>query len=116
MRDTSVKKFIRKSAADLRPQSLAALRRSARRPVNTAERSEVHLTGPGESHRIRKRSITLRLDEDIVQFFRAEGPGYQGRINRALRAAVHPSTTAKTLHDQLKAAAILLQQLAERTE
>lgn len=35
-----------------------------------------------------KRQITLRLDADIIERFRASGPGWQGRINEALRKAV----------------------------
>jgi uncharacterized protein (DUF4415 family) len=36
----------------------------------------------------RKVSTTIRLDEDIVSHFRAEGPGWQTRVNAALRKAV----------------------------
>jgi uncharacterized protein (DUF4415 family) len=32
-----------------------------------------------------KQQITLRLDRDIVERFRATGPGWQSRINEALR-------------------------------
>lgn len=35
-----------------------------------------------------KQQVTLRLDPDVVERFRAEGPGWQGRINAALRKAV----------------------------
>ncbi len=35
----------------------------------------------------RKGRITLRLDEDVLQFFRKQfGPGYQTRINAVLRS------------------------------
>jgi uncharacterized protein (DUF4415 family) len=33
----------------------------------------------------RKISATIRLDEDVVNHFRAEGPGWQTRLNAALR-------------------------------
>ncbi|MGB3586308.1 MAG: BrnA antitoxin family protein [Tunicatimonas sp.] len=36
----------------------------------------------------KKEQITLRLDEDILSFFRETGRGYQTRINNALRAFV----------------------------
>lgn len=29
--------------------------------------------------------ITIRLDGDVLNYFKSEGPGYQNRINRALR-------------------------------
>jgi uncharacterized protein (DUF4415 family) len=32
--------------------------------------------------------ITLTLDRDIVQFFKSTGPGWQTRLNRALRDAM----------------------------
>lgn len=35
-----------------------------------------------------KQQVTLRLDPDVVERFRAEGPGWQGRMNDALRKAV----------------------------
>ncbi|TKT80952.1 BrnA antitoxin family protein [Aquamicrobium sp. LC103] len=34
-----------------------------------------------------KKQVTLRLDADVVERFRAEGPGWQSRINEALRKA-----------------------------
>jgi uncharacterized protein (DUF4415 family) len=34
-----------------------------------------------------KQQVTLRLDRDVVERFRATGAGWQGRINEALRKA-----------------------------
>lgn len=34
-----------------------------------------------------KQQVTLRLDPDVLAKFRATGPGWQARINAALRAA-----------------------------
>jgi uncharacterized protein (DUF4415 family) len=34
-----------------------------------------------------KQQVTLRLDPDVVERFRADGPGWQGRMNAALRKA-----------------------------
>jgi uncharacterized protein (DUF4415 family) len=34
-----------------------------------------------------KKQVTLRLDKDVVERFRATGPGWQVRINDALRKA-----------------------------
>jgi uncharacterized protein (DUF4415 family) len=39
-----------------------------------------------------KVQTTLRLDQDVVAYFRAEGPGWQSRINAALREAISPKT------------------------
>jgi uncharacterized protein (DUF4415 family) len=32
-----------------------------------------------------KISVTIRLDKDLVDFFKHSGPGYQTRINKILR-------------------------------
>lgn len=36
-----------------------------------------------------KVSTTLRLDPDVVTYFRSTGPGWQSRINEALRRAAN---------------------------
>lgn len=34
-----------------------------------------------------KRAVSIRLDEDVLEKFRATGPGWQSRINEALKRA-----------------------------
>ena len=34
-----------------------------------------------------KETVSLRIDRDILDFFQADGPGWQDRINAALRKA-----------------------------
>jgi uncharacterized protein (DUF4415 family) len=43
--------------------------------------------GGAEAHwnRPRKRRISLRVDTEVVDWFKSKGPGYQTRINRILR-------------------------------
>jgi uncharacterized protein (DUF4415 family) len=36
-------------------------------------------------NRPRKRRISLRVDIEVVEWFKSKGPGYQTRINRILR-------------------------------
>ncbi len=36
---------------------------------------------------------SLSIDADILEFFKAQGSGYQSRINAALRKAIMPSCT-----------------------
>ncbi len=36
----------------------------------------------------RKKSITLRIDEDVLEFFKQSGRGYQTRLNAILRKAM----------------------------
>ena len=37
---------------------------------------------------IRKRAISLRLDQDVIDWFRETGPRYQSRMNAVLRTFV----------------------------
>jgi len=48
--------------------------------------------GPGRPLSDRpKQQVTLRLDADVIEHFRATGPGWQTRINAALRECLEPS-------------------------
>lgn len=38
-----------------------------------------------------KQHVSLRLDPDVIASFKADGPGWQARINEALRKAAHLS-------------------------
>jgi len=65
----------RPAAEVLPPELIAAFGKGKRgRPVGT--------TKPDA-----KKSITLRLDPDVIAAWRASGPGWQARMNEALRAA-----------------------------
>ena len=41
----------------------------------------------------RKAQLTIRVDGDVLEWYRSQGPGYQTRINALLRAYMqaHPS-------------------------
>jgi uncharacterized protein (DUF4415 family) len=39
-------------------------------------------------NRPRKQRISLRVDSEVVDWFRSRGPGYQTRINRILRSVM----------------------------
>jgi len=43
---------------------------------------------PGSSAETTKQQVTLRIDRDIIGKFKATGPGWQSRINDALRRAI----------------------------
>ncbi len=83
----AVKDLPKPTAADL-----ARLRKAMRGPIDTSEIPE-HVgpfkrvrRGPdGELHRPSKSSLTLRLDGDLVQWFKSQGPGYQSRMRQVLR-------------------------------
>ena len=38
-----------------------------------------------------KETVSLRIDRDVLEFFQQEGPGWQERINAALRRAAGKS-------------------------
>ena len=42
----------------------------------------------GKYYRPLKKSLTIRLDADVLAWLKAEGRGYQTRINLLLRAAM----------------------------
>ena len=37
-----------------------------------------------------RQLVSLRLDEDVLEHFQADGPGWQDRINAVLRKAMEP--------------------------
>lgn len=40
----------------------------------------------GQFYRPRKRPVTIRLDADVIEWLKRDGPGYQTKANRLLRA------------------------------
>jgi uncharacterized protein (DUF4415 family) len=69
-----------------------------RRPTSTRDAAEAAFkkatTKPAEAPPPRpaipnaKETVSLRLDRDILDHFQADGPGWQDRINDALRKLV----------------------------
>lgn len=41
-----------------------------------------------------KQIVTIRLDVDMLEWFKAAGPGYQTRINQVLRAHMDAQSAA----------------------
>ena len=44
----------------------------------------------------KKKPISIRLDEDVLDFFKTEGGQYQRRINAVLRSYMEQRTTKKS--------------------
>jgi uncharacterized protein (DUF4415 family) len=42
-----------------------------------------------------KQQITLRIDQDVITFFREQGQGYQTKINQLLRAYMDAHKAAR---------------------
>ncbi len=49
---------------------------------------EAFSRGRGRPKGSAKQLVSLRIDRDVLERFRAGGPGWQSRINEALRKAV----------------------------
>ena len=64
---------------DARTEAEAAFKRAT---VKVAEAPPKTNTVPGV-----KEQVTLRLDQDVLEYFQGGGPGWQDRINEALRKA-----------------------------
>jgi uncharacterized protein (DUF4415 family) len=64
---------------DARTEAEAAFKKvTTKAPETAAKRTAL----PGI-----KEQVTLRLDQDVLEYFREGGPGWQDRINDALRKA-----------------------------
>lgn len=76
-------------------QSRAGKRKRARRPADRRRRKALGLAGLmeqnlqgmkiGDLFRPLKKPVTLRLDADVIAWFKKDGRRYQTRINAALR-------------------------------
>jgi uncharacterized protein (DUF4415 family) len=56
------------------------------------KRSYALLRNVGVLYRPIKKPVTLRLDADVIAWFKTSGRGYQTRINRALRKMMEGET------------------------
>lgn len=64
---------------DARSKAEAAFRKATTKPVEgPAPKAAV----PGA-----RELVSLRIDQDVLEHFQADGPGWQERINAALRTA-----------------------------
>jgi uncharacterized protein (DUF4415 family) len=72
-------------------RQLEALAAMAEEDIDTSDIPEVtDWSGAkrGLFYRPVKQQLTLRLDADVIDWFRREGTGYQSRMNAALREYV----------------------------
>ena len=69
-------------------QKLAAMRDEDIDFSDVPERLDWKGAKRGVFYKPIKQQLTLRLDADVVDWFKQQGGGYQSRINAALRAHV----------------------------
>jgi len=70
----------RRPTSDSRSEAEKAFKAATTRPAEQPAASAPSLPGA-------KEQVTLRIDRDVLDFFQADGPGWQERINAALRKA-----------------------------
>lgn len=81
----------RKITGEITPEVAANLRHVAKIREEAIDYADIpELTdgfweGVGEWRKPGKEPVALRLDSDVVAFFRSQGRGYQTRINEVLR-------------------------------
>ena len=83
------KKRAGKSGKDVRhtAKSSASRRKTGRRSSAASEESKRHVSMGEvlEYYKPIKKPVTLRLDADVIAWFKRDGRRYQTRINAALR-------------------------------
>ena len=81
-------------------KELAALAALPDEGVDLSEAPEVrHWRGAvvGKFYRPIKKSLTIRLDAEVLAWLKAHGRGYQTRINRLLRAAMESGARRRSV-------------------
>ena len=68
-----------RAGSDARSKAEAAFRKATTKPI---EGPTPKVAIPGA-----KELVSLRIDQDVLEHFQADGPGWQDRINAALRKA-----------------------------
>ncbi len=68
-----------RSPGDSRQAAEAAFKKATTKPAEPAPKK---ISLPGI-----KETVTLRIDREVLDFFQEDGPGWQDRINDALRKA-----------------------------
>ena len=67
-------------SSDPRQTAEAAFKSATTKPVNPSERPKAVALPPA------RELVSLRLDRDVLEHFQADGPGWQERMNAALRS------------------------------
>ncbi len=70
----------RRTGHSARDSAEAAFRSATAKPVEAPPKA------PTVPHA--KEMVSLRLDRDVLEHFQSEGPGWQDRINAALRGLI----------------------------
>jgi len=80
---TAKSKKAKRRKARSRPRKVIELRASVEDDLLSLAEEEAD--AEARWNRPHKRRISLRVDVEVVDWFKSKGPGYQTRINRILR-------------------------------
>ena len=92
---------VRINREDLKPLNdadRARLRKAMKKPIDFSDIPELSEDWFAKAKRAAdaasqvKSQVALRLDNDVIDWFRTQGPGYQSRMNAILRAYMEAST------------------------
>ena len=89
------KRGVMKKLAAARKREIAAIAAKTDATIDFSEMPEVlDWTGAevGRFYRPAKRPVTIRLDEDVIDWLKSYGRGYQTKANLLLRHAMEAST------------------------
>jgi uncharacterized protein (DUF4415 family) len=70
----------RRTPTDSRTEAEKAFKAATTKPIEKPATNAPSIPGA-------KEMVSLRIDRDVLDFFQADGPGWQERINAALRQA-----------------------------
>lgn len=82
---TAKRKKTQAKKAGPRAGRIARLRASASDEDELFRLADEDAVSESRWNRPRKQRISLRVDREVVDWFKSKGPGYQTRINRLLR-------------------------------
>jgi uncharacterized protein (DUF4415 family) len=71
--------MVRRPIGDSRSEAEKAFKAATTKPAEAPPKTP---SLPGV-----KEMVSLRIDRDVLDFFQADGPGWQDRVNAALRKA-----------------------------
>ena len=71
----------RRPTSNSRSEAEKAFKAATAKPIEQPAAKALSLPGA-------KEMVSLRIDRDVLDFFQEDGPGWQDRINAALRKAV----------------------------
>jgi uncharacterized DUF497 family protein/uncharacterized protein (DUF4415 family) len=97
--------FMKKLTDRQRRKALAAIAAIPDEQIDTSDIPELtdeQLSNAvrGEMYRPVKKPVTMRLDADVIHWLKSQGPGYQTKANRLLRAEMLRSLVRSGKHRQ----------------